>query len=352
MDIFGVQLLAILGFLLGAYSIVANDAIQTLGTFLSSNSKRPWWVLWLYASAIITFVLIFGYFSSGGDIAYDRLDKLEFPENGLEWWHLIPPIALLILTRNGIPVSTTFMVLALFSLTGDKDAQTVLPSMITKSGLGYMVAFLAGGLVYIAVARSLEGWISRTRDQVLPLYWVILQWTSTAFLWSQWLIQDLANIFVFLPRTTTQVFDDAGNLIDTKVVFEPGLLVFATVVMIILHAIIFRSRGGEIQKIVTTKTNTVDVRAATLVDFLYAIILYIFKEVSSIPMSTTWVFLGLLAGRELAIAWVGGLRDKNEALFDVMTDAFRAFIGLVVSVVLAVFFQWVSTGRIPSFLGG
>lgn len=32
---------AIIGFLLAAYSIVANDAIQTLGTFLSSNAKRP-----------------------------------------------------------------------------------------------------------------------------------------------------------------------------------------------------------------------------------------------------------------------------------------------------------------------
>ena len=30
------------GFMLSAYSIVANDAIQTLGTFLSSNNKQPW----------------------------------------------------------------------------------------------------------------------------------------------------------------------------------------------------------------------------------------------------------------------------------------------------------------------
>ena len=36
----------VIGFLLGSYSIVGNDAIQTLGTFLSSNSHRPWWVFW------------------------------------------------------------------------------------------------------------------------------------------------------------------------------------------------------------------------------------------------------------------------------------------------------------------
>ena len=29
------------GFLMASYSLVANDAIQTLGTFLSSNKERP-----------------------------------------------------------------------------------------------------------------------------------------------------------------------------------------------------------------------------------------------------------------------------------------------------------------------
>ena len=31
----------VIGFLLGSYSIVGNDAIQTQGTFLSSNDHRP-----------------------------------------------------------------------------------------------------------------------------------------------------------------------------------------------------------------------------------------------------------------------------------------------------------------------
>lgn len=52
------HLLMMLGFLLAAYSVVANDAIQTLGTFLSSNSHRPWWVLWLFAGGILTAVFI------------------------------------------------------------------------------------------------------------------------------------------------------------------------------------------------------------------------------------------------------------------------------------------------------
>jgi hypothetical protein len=34
----------IAGFILSAYAIVANDSLQTLGTFLSANEERPWWI--------------------------------------------------------------------------------------------------------------------------------------------------------------------------------------------------------------------------------------------------------------------------------------------------------------------
>ena len=35
-----VNIWMIVGFLLAAYSVVANDSLQTLGTYLSSNKKR------------------------------------------------------------------------------------------------------------------------------------------------------------------------------------------------------------------------------------------------------------------------------------------------------------------------
>jgi hypothetical protein len=65
---------------------------------------------------------------------------------------------------------------------------------------------------------------------------------------------------------------------------------------------IFWRGGGKIQHIVRQKTGTRFIRSATIVDFFYACILLIFKEWGSTPMSTTWVFVGLLTGRELAIA--------------------------------------------------
>lgn len=347
MSIAGYELFAIVGFLLASYSIVANDAIQTLGTFLSSNAKRPWWLLWIFASSIIVSVMVYAFFMGGGDIAFGRLNSIPYPEAGIQWWHAIPPLFLLVLTRFGIPVSTTFLVLTIFTLTGGAATSGVLEKMLIKSLLGYVVAFGAAAVVYLVIARMFERWVGNTRDQGHAPYWFVLQWASTAFLWSQWLIQDLANIFVFLPRATTEGADGA-----VSVQFDPIMIVFATAVMLVLHAWIFATRGGEIQKIVLSKTNTTDIRSATIVDFIYGIILFVFKEVSDIPMSTTWVFLGLLAGRELAIALLTHLRAKGAAGFDVFTDVVRAGVGLFISVVLAIALPWIATGEAPSYVAG
>ncbi|MEO0411051.1 MAG: hypothetical protein AAF221_04310 [Pseudomonadota bacterium] len=343
MSIAGYELFAILGFLFAAYSVIANDSIQTLGTFLASNSKRHWTVLWLYASSIIVAVMVFGFVSNDGDIAFSRLNKIPYPEDGIHWWHALPPLVLLFLTRYGIPVSTTFLVLTIFAMTGGAATEGVLGKMLVKSALGYLVAFLAAGAIWMLISRAWERWIARTKDEPMKPYWVVLQWASTAFLWSQWLMQDLANIFVFLPRQT-QVVDGV-----TIVGFSSAMLIFATVVVVLVQGYTFATRGGEIQKIVLSKTNTTDIRAATVVDFIYGLILLFFKELNDIPMSTTWVFLGLLAGREVTISIVSKLRANQEAFRDVASDAARAFLGLIISVVLAFGMPWLATGVLPKF---
>jgi hypothetical protein len=345
MTLWGIEFFAIIGFLLAAYSIVANDAIQTLGTFLSSNSHRHWTILWLYACSIICVVMVSAYFSYNGDISYGRLNQVPYPESGITWWHAIPPLFLMVLTRFGIPVSTTFLILTIFTLTGGAATEGVMEQMLIKSALGYVVALITGGLVYWMVAGSFERWISQTPAQSHGVKWTVLQWCSTAFLWSQWLVQDLANIFIFLPRQTERLADGS-----VQVAFSGELIVFSTIVMLLLHAIIFARRGGEIQKIVLSKTNTTDVRAATLVDFMYALILIFFQDMSDIPMSTTWVFLGLLAGREIAITRIVALRDHRDAIKDVTMDVGRAMVGLVVSVILAIALPTIATGELPALL--
>jgi hypothetical protein len=93
----------------------------------------------------------------------------------------------------------------------------------------------------------------------------------------------------------------------------------------------FREGGGKIQQIVLEKQNTRYIRSATLIDLVYFVVLYFFKELNSIPMSTTWVFVGLLTGRELAIATV--YNTKMKQVFPMITrDFMKMMIGLGASV--------------------
>ncbi len=307
------------GFLLAAYAVVANDSIQTLGTFLSSNSHRPWWVLWIFASGILCAVLAYGWVFHGGDVSYGRLTKFPVPVGGIGWIHVIPPLALLFLTRLGVPVSTTFLVLTVFTISN-------LQAMLVKSMVGYLVAFIAAIVLFRLVFKRATEYFHRTRGAAIPRYWVVLQWSSTAFLWSQWLIQDLANIFVYLPRQLSFSW-----------------LMFGVLVLIAMQGYIFYTYGGVIQKIVLSKTDTTDIRAATFIDLIYGVVLLIFKEVSNIPMSTTWVFLGLLAGRELALSMYLADTDTKRTLRNVSMDALKALSGLIVSVILALGLPYLNT---------
>lgn len=305
----------VLAFLLAGYSIVGNDSIQTLGTFLSSNSHRPWWVLWFYAGSIMTAVLLYGFFVVG-DVSYERLDRFPWPEGGITWIYVIPPLVLLILTRMSVPVSTTFLILSVFTFAN-------VPAMIEKSALGYVVAGVVGFLVFRFVANRATKYFVRTQNDPIPTYWVVLQWMSTGFLWSQWIIQDIANIFVFFPR-------------DMNIT----TFLFGLVALLALQGWLFKQAGGPIQRIVRSKTGVTDVRSATIIDFIYGVILFAFKEVSNIPMSTTWVFLGLLAGREIGLSLYLSKPDMRTAMRTVRIDASKALVGLVISVALAFGLPW------------
>ncbi len=346
MTIAGIELFALLGFLFAAYAVIANDSIQTLGTFLASNAHRPWWMLWLFAAGIMVLALLFQLFYGGGDIADGKLNPIPYPQSGIAWWHALPPLVLIVLTRFSIPVSTTFLVLTVFALSGGADTEGVMSKMLIKSLTGYVVAFAAGAVIWLVISRVWEVWIGKTReDGKLHPLWTVFQWGTTAFLWWTWLLQDFANIFVFLPREA--VLNADGSV--ARMVFQPGLIFFGAAIMAAMMAYIFATRGGQIQKIVLNKVHTTDIRAATIVDLIYAIVLFYFKELNDVPMSTTWVFLGLLAGREMAISFVTALRQHSVALKDVSGDAGRALLGLAISVLLAVGMPWLATGALPNF---
>ncbi|MCR9066311.1 MAG: hypothetical protein NXI00_20235 [Cytophagales bacterium] len=302
------QTFSILFFLLASYSVIANDSIQTLGTWMSSNKKTPWYYLALFASLGLIITVCYSWFAYDGDISYGRLAKI--PYQPVQWYHGLAPLILILLTRLGIPVSTSFLILATFA------SSVVLESMLIKSIVGYAVSAITAYIFWILISKVLDEKAS-IRDKNKEM-WKKLQWVSTGFLWWSWLTHDVANISVFLPRQIS------WQMLLLIIVFFTSIIFF-----------IFREGGGKIQKIVLSKTNTKYVRSATIIDFVYALILFFFKELNSIPMSTTWVFIGLLTGREMAITTLSKHRKMKKLFPMVSADFGKLVIGMTVSVLIA-----------------
>ncbi len=332
----GINIWAVIGFAFAAYAVVGNDALQTLGTFINSNRRLPWWVLYLFAVSILLVTFYWGWIVSDGDVSWGKLDNTDkFPIFEVKWYHTLPPMALLVLTRFGIPVSTTFMVLATFATLAGMQ------SMLSKSLMGYAVAFITGGVMYAALAPTLERWFLKTADTQHNPIWVVLQWITTGYLWGVWLIQDFANIFVYLPRNLPVIDEATGEIIarQENLSFLGATLGMTLIAIFLL--ITFMNRGGPVQKILLTKTSVTDIRSATVIDFTYATLLFIFSGnlealgISKVPMSTTWVFLGLIAGREFAIATIDKVRSTQATTKIVVSDLAKASLGILISVMLA-----------------
>lgn len=303
-----------LAFMIAGYSAIANDSIQTIGTFLASNSKRPWWVLWLFIAGIFAVTTFYSWWQYNGDVSYQRLSSKGFSEapQEFQFLQLAAPILLLLLTRLKMPVSTTFMCLSAYSA----DISGI-QGMLVKSVLGYGTSFITAILIWYLLSKA----IKKLTTGPAPAFYTALQWITSGFLWSVWIMQDGANIAVTLPRSLN--------------IYQ--LLLYTSYIFFGL-GILFYLRGDKIQQIVTEKTQVEDVRGATVIDLVYTIILYIFKELSHIPMSTTWVFLGLMAGREMAMTLAkdyGSKRTLSQTLQLIRKDLIYATIGLVVSIMIA-----------------
>ena len=304
------------GFLFAAYSVVANDSVQTLGTWIASNSQKfKWYWLWVAASSVLLFTLWYGWSVNGGDISFGRLNKIPWIEP--QWYHALAPLILLALTRAGIPVSTTFLVLSAFAST------FILEKMLVKSIMGYAIAAVVAYVLWFIIERLIDEKADRVKEKNVK-YWRVGQWCTTGFLWYTWLSHDLANIAVFLPR-----------------VVPIGWMIFASSIFIIFLGYMFYEKGGKIQKIILEKTGTRYVRSATIIDLVYAFILLFFKQYNDIPMSTTWVFVGLLCGRELAISTI--MQDyKFKYVFPIIAkDFIKMLVGLLVSIGIVLLIHYI-----------
>tara|TARA_B100000424_G_scaffold105606_1_gene79508 strand:- start:3460 stop:4494 length:1035 start_codon:yes stop_codon:yes gene_type:complete len=299
-------------FFLASYSAIANDSIQTIGTFIASNADKKWYYLWIYMGSIFLITVTYSWINYGGDISYERLASKglnEAPEQ-FKFLQVFAPVVLLILTRFRMPVSTSILLLSAFATQASS-----ITSILQKSFFGYFIAFVLAIIVWLLTTNLFEKYKNSKPSKL----WLPLQWISSGALWSTWIMQDMANVAVVLPRSLTL---DQFLVVSSFIFFGLGLL--------------FYLRGDRIQKIVTEKTDIIDVRAATVVDFIYACLLYYLKVISTIPISTTWVFIGLLGGRELAInIKLYSKGNYIKALKMISKDALYAGIGLAISLMLA-----------------
>lgn len=212
-----------LGFLFAAYAVIANDSVQTLGTWMASNNERfNYKTLWAFASAVLIATLWYGWSVNGGDISYGRLNKIPWEE--IQWYHAAAPGILVLLTRLGVPVSTSFLVLSAFAST------FVLEKMLMKSIMGYGIAAIFAYGIWYFVSRWLDE-AAEVEERNKNL-WRVAQWFATGGLWWTWLSHDMANIAVFLPR-----------------VVPVDLMIMISFVFIIGLFFMFRERGGKYSKL-------------------------------------------------------------------------------------------------------
>jgi len=301
-------LYTIVGFGLAGWSVIANDSIQTLGTFIASKSKWfKWYTLAGSASLMMIIVITYGWWAYDGDISFGRLTRIPYQE--IQWYHAVAPGILLLLTRIGIPVSTTFLVLSAFAST------VVLEKMLLKSVVGYGLAAVIAYICWIAISKFINEKFDEITTGWKISFWRNAVWVSSAYLWAAWLSHDVANIAVYLPRQ-----------------LDVTLLLIVCTYFTILLFYIFYIQGGAIQKVVLDKTGTRYARSATIINTIYAAVLYYFKELNDLPMSTTWVFVGLLCGRELAISTMNK-EYKFKYVFPLIgKDFIKMVFGLSISV--------------------
>lgn len=307
-----------LGFIFAAYATVANDSIQSLGTFIESNKDKKWWILWLYIGGIFLITVSFSFIYFDGDVTYQRLLKADgtsdfpHPEN-FNIFQILAPLVLLILTRLRMPVSTTFLMLSVFS-----SSSSGISAMVFKSLTGYGLAFILSFLIWYFSYKTIKKYFKK---RTAPKFWTTVQWIVSGLLWAVWVMQDGANVAVFLPRQQT--------------IFQ--FLIFSFTIFAGL-GLLFYLKGDKIQKVVSEKSRISDVRAATLIDFTYVLLLIYKLFISTVPMSTTWVFLGVIGGREIAVNLSRekkGKKHQKKSFKMIGKDVLFALIGLFISVILA-----------------
>jgi hypothetical protein len=150
---------------------------------MATNKGTDWWKLWLWVASVFVATSWYSWANYDGDISFGKLKKkgLGDPPDNFHYLQLTAPVILLILTRLRVPISTTFMILTSF-LAKSKN----LGKSISKSLTGYGLSFGLSLAVYLPLCPYFIAYGNKHRGNFSPAF-NVLQWGSTAVLWSFWL---------------------------------------------------------------------------------------------------------------------------------------------------------------------
>lgn len=314
--------------LVAVVNVTSNDFPQVGGTFICcQKDKMSWQKITAIFGLFFVMTMIWGWIHYNKQIDFGLLKTKSADHAIVHWYHIIPLIALQKLTQKGIPVSTSTLALGMF-LT-EKGFQ----GMVEKSFIGFGFSIFLGMIVWLPgtwLDHKLKPkhWFHGEKGQRLLL---TLQIFSTMFLWISWLIMDMANIAVFAAPT-----------------LEWWHLALFCAYFIFSLSRCIKAKGGKIQNIINEKTGTQYIFSAFIIDLIYGCILYafkVFKIAGDLPMSTTWVFVGLMLGREAAIRIILAYKHKiykPEKSFPliIQDNVTKMIIGFIVSVLLLIPFRW------------
>ena len=309
----GTYIIQWVGLYLTMFSTMSNDSIQTIGTFLSSNAKVKWWILWLYIASLFVFMVLFGWIYYDHILDFHRLSTIPYEPN-FNIMHLLAPILLIFLTCNKISVSTTFLILSVFS------SQNTITFMLIKTFSGYCVAFFVSFLLWFFLLKFFEKQFYTLNSKNTKI-WIVLQWISSGFLFCSWLTQNIPNTIVYIPR-----------LINLH-----SLILFIILGICTIGFTIY-NKGGPIQDIVDKKTDISNIKATTIINSTFAIIILLMNQINKIPVATTWIFLGVLGGREMGLIKY----EKNDlplktkfliAQKAILKDLIYACLGIAISLI-------------------
>jgi hypothetical protein len=232
-------------------------------------------------------------------------------------YYLIAPLILLFLTHMGIPTSSTFLMLSVFL--GRHD----IFNMLTKTAASYFMSFAVSAYILSIILRRHRKYLLNTvpEDKYAGL-WNFLQIISTILLVINWLCFSVSNITVFLPRK-----------------LDPHDFLLFMFILLFTLASVLSNRGNRMQEILSSKKNANNVKVNVLINVLFSAVLFIFKVVNNVSIATTFVFLGILAGKEVAIVFserdILG-RTYKKTVLNILKDINKCILGVCISLVFVV----------------